>query len=127
MFGCLSLVLPTAADLGPVWLIILRVCQGLGEALTFPCFNHLMGNWVPKEERSVFSSFAIVGASLGMVISQPVTGYLCTFQLLDGWPLREHFFHSLDFFERRGCLNVSVSARNETICNTRTLVTEPGI
>ena len=86
-FGCLSLLLPTVASLGPGCLMVLRVSQGLVAAVVFPCFNQLMGNWVPEDERSVFSSFAVVGGSLGMVVSQPVTGYLCTFSLMDGWPL----------------------------------------
>ena len=85
--GLFTLLTPPAAYLGVGWLIALRVLEGITEAVTFPAYNQLMGQWVPKYERSFFSAFACSGGTLGNVITSPVVGYLCTLSLWDGWPL----------------------------------------
>ncbi|XP_075243966.1 sialin-like [Convolutriloba macropyga] len=85
--GIFTLLTPLASHLGVYWLIALRILEGMTEAVTSPAFNHLMGLWAPKYERSSFSAFVYSGSTLGNVITNPIVGYLCTVPLWDGWPL----------------------------------------
>ena len=85
--GVFTLLTPPASYLGVEWLIILRVLEGVTEAMTFPSFHHLIGRWAPKFERSLFAALSVSGASFGNMAIQPLVGYLCTVALWDGWPL----------------------------------------
>ena len=88
--GLFTLLSPLASYGGVGWLIGLRVLEGVTEAATFPAFNHMMGKWVPKYERSFFSAFAASGGTFGNVLTNPIVGYLCSLSLLDGWPLGKY-------------------------------------
>ena len=85
--GIFTLLSPPASYLGVQWLIVLRVLEGITEAVTHPAFNVLMGVWVPKLERSIFSAAATSGGNFGNVLMQPIAGYLSSLDLFDGWPL----------------------------------------
>ncbi|XP_063710306.1 sialin-like isoform X2 [Symsagittifera roscoffensis] len=67
--GLFTLLSPLASYGGVGWLIGLRVLEGVTEAATFPAFNHMMGKWVPKYERSFFSAFAASGGTFGFYVN----------------------------------------------------------
>lgn len=72
-----TLCTPIAADFGVGALIVLRVLEGLGEGVTFPAMHAMWSSWAPPLERSKLLSFSYAGASLGMVISLPLSGIIC--------------------------------------------------
>ncbi|XP_041361846.1 sialin-like [Gigantopelta aegis] len=57
----LTLLTPVAARLHLGVLIALRVVEGLGEGVTFPCMHAMWGNWAPVWERSKLTGFAYAG------------------------------------------------------------------
>lgn len=81
MTSILTILTPLAAKLGVGVLIALRVLEGLFEGVTFPAFHAVLGRWVPIHERTKYSTLAYAGAQFGTVVSNPVSGYLCS---LDG-------------------------------------------
>ena len=85
--GILTLATPVAAYQGVDWLIVLRVFEGVIEAVSYPSFNALIGKWAPHFEKSFFSAFSVSGSIFGNVLIQPMVGYLCSLSLWDGWPL----------------------------------------
>lgn len=50
-------------------LLIMRVGQGIGGGVTFPTTHVVLSHWAPWEERSLLSSIAYSGTSLGTVVS----------------------------------------------------------
>ncbi|XP_034407494.1 sialin [Cyclopterus lumpus] len=81
-FGVLSTVVftlltPTAADLGPGYLIGVRVLEGIGEGVTFPSMYAMWAAWAPPLERSRLLTISYIGAQLGTVISLPLSGEIC--------------------------------------------------
>eukprot|EP00038_Savillea_parva_P007854 m.172914 g.172914 ORF g.172914 m.172914 type:complete len:545 (+) comp13610_c0_seq1:313-1947(+) len=74
----LTLLTPWAADAGVEVLVALRVLEGIGEGVTFPAFNQVLGQWVPSHDRTKFATFAYSGALFGTIVSNPVSGYLCS-------------------------------------------------
>ncbi|GIX96269.1 hypothetical protein CDAR_277921 [Caerostris darwini] len=81
-----SLLTPLAADLGTPVFIAVRVLEGFGEGVTFPAICATISRWSPIVERSRISTFIFIGAQIGNVISMPVSGLLCSTDLLGGWP-----------------------------------------
>ncbi|KAI5698092.1 hypothetical protein M8J75_001563 [Diaphorina citri] len=80
-FGILStaiftILTPMAAYMGPVWLIVWRFFEGLGEGTTFPAANQLLAAWIPKTERGKVGAFVWAGIIMGTVISSSLTGLL---------------------------------------------------
>ena len=75
------------AYLGVQWLICLRVLEGIVESATLPPFHRIISRWAPKFERSIFTGLALSGFSFGIILSQPIVGFLCTLDFLGGWPL----------------------------------------
>ncbi|GFY47713.1 hypothetical protein TNIN_205181 [Trichonephila inaurata madagascariensis] len=94
----LTLLTPVAAEWGVWALIILRICEGLGEGVTFPAMHAMLGSWLPKYERSMLSTIIYSGAQIGTVISMPISGLLCDSDFLGGWPSVFYVFGAL------GCL-----------------------
>lgn len=63
-----TLVIPIVAPLHYVWLLIMRVLQGIGGGVTFPAMHVMLARWSPPNERSVMSSIVYTGTSLGTVV-----------------------------------------------------------
>lgn len=72
-----TLLTPVAADLGPGYLIAVRVLEGLGEGVTFPAMHAMWSQWAPPLERSRLLSLSYAGAQLGTVVSLPLSGLIC--------------------------------------------------
>ncbi|GBM03560.1 Sialin [Araneus ventricosus] len=78
-----TLLTPYAAFWG-VWpLVIVRAIEGLGEGVTFPAMNALIGRWAPKNERSSMSAIVYNGSSVGNVLSFALSGIISDTL---GWP-----------------------------------------
>ncbi|XP_056291616.1 sialin [Pseudoliparis swirei] len=69
-----TLLTPVAADLGPSYLIAVRVLEGIGEGVTFPSMYVMWAAWAPPLERSRLLTISYIGAQLGTVVSLPVAG-----------------------------------------------------
>ncbi|GBO04148.1 Sialin, partial [Araneus ventricosus] len=79
----LTLLTPYAAFWG-VWpLIIVRAIEGLGEGVTYPAMNVLIGRWAPKNERSRMVTVTYTGSSVGSVVSFALSGIISDTL---GWP-----------------------------------------
>lgn len=59
-----------------VWLVVVRVLEGLGEGVTFPALTTLLANWVPVSERSKIGTLVYAGSQIGTVVGSMVSGAL---------------------------------------------------
>jgi len=91
----LTLLTPLAARTSYDLLIALRVVEGLGEGVTFPAMHAMWGRWAPPIERSFLISVTYAGTHFGTVISQSVSGVLCSSDFLGGWPSVFYVFGGL--------------------------------
>ncbi|XP_012256645.2 sialin [Athalia rosae] len=91
----LTIISPFAAYWGVVPFVIVRVAEGFTEGVTFPAMHSMLARWVPPLERSKFAAYVYAGSNFGTVISLPVSGWLCSLELWDGWPLAFYFFGGL--------------------------------
>ncbi|XP_058880936.1 sialin isoform X3 [Acipenser ruthenus] len=73
----LTLLTPVAADLGPGYVIGIRVLIGIGEGVTFPAMHTMWSAWAPPMERSKLLSISYAGAQLGTVVALPASGLIC--------------------------------------------------
>uniref|UniRef100_T1JB34 Sialin n=1 Tax=Strigamia maritima TaxID=126957 RepID=T1JB34_STRMM len=81
-----TLLTPLAARNGVVYLIVVRVCEGFGEGVTFPAMHRMISQWAPINERSRFVTVIFAGSLLGTVIGLPISSYLCVSDIAGGWP-----------------------------------------
>ncbi|KAK4293672.1 hypothetical protein Pmani_033643 [Petrolisthes manimaculis] len=56
--------------------IVLRVLEGLGQALMYPALNSMLTAWVPPRERDTFMAVLLSGAMLGTMLAMLVGGWL---------------------------------------------------
>jgi len=91
----LTLLTPLAARTSYKLLIALRVLEGFGEGVTFPAMHAMWGRWAPPVERSFLISLTYAGSQFGTVISQPISGVLCSSNFLGGWPSVFYLFGTL--------------------------------
>ncbi|XP_030627244.1 sialin [Chanos chanos] len=72
-----TLLTPVAADLGPGYLIAVRVLEGIGEGVTYPAMHAMWASWAPPLERSRLLTISYTGAQLGTVVALPLSGQIC--------------------------------------------------
>ncbi|XP_049817601.1 putative inorganic phosphate cotransporter isoform X2 [Aethina tumida] len=65
-----------ATDGNWVWVVVVRVIEGLGEGTTFPALTTLLANWVPLSERSKIGTLVYAGSQIGTVVGNSVSGAL---------------------------------------------------
>ncbi|XP_055922131.1 sialin [Eupeodes corollae] len=80
--GCCSFLIPYAADLHYIAVVILRSIQGFASGLTWPAMYALVGFWIPLAERSRFMS-SFQGFSIGIGLTYPLCGFIIDHF---GWP-----------------------------------------
>ncbi|XP_063384206.1 putative inorganic phosphate cotransporter [Cydia fagiglandana] len=98
--GVVSFCTPWAAFYGSwVFVVILRMIQGLSQSCFIPGMHTAFGKWAPLEERGRLSAFAYGGQALGTVLGLPITGFIAASPL--GWP---------GIFRFYGFLSLSVGA-----------------
>ncbi|XP_072107188.1 sialin isoform X1 [Mobula birostris] len=91
----LTLLTPPVAELGPYYVIVLRIIEGLGEGVTFPAMHAMWAEWAPPLERSTLLSLSYAGAQFGTVVSLPLSGIICYY--LD-WSYVFYIFGALGVF-----------------------------
>ncbi|KAJ8681208.1 hypothetical protein QAD02_016995 [Eretmocerus hayati] len=73
----LTMAIPFAVEWGDYpALIVLRILMGLGEGVTLPALNVMLSQWTPPDERSKTGSFVYVGAPLGTVFANSLSGLI---------------------------------------------------
>lgn len=87
-----TLLSPIAARLNYTLFIIVRILEGVGEGVTFPSMHAMLARWVPPWERSKFAAIVYQGANFGTIISLPLSGWLCSLEFDNGWPLAFYIF-----------------------------------
>ncbi|XP_026327407.1 sialin-like isoform X2 [Hyposmocoma kahamanoa] len=90
-----TLLSPIAARVDFTFFIAVRALEGLGEGVTYPAMHAMLARWIPPLERSKFAAYVYAGSNIGTVISLPLSGWLCTLQLDNGWPLCFYVFGGL--------------------------------
>ncbi|XP_071942007.1 sialin-like [Antedon mediterranea] len=90
-----TLLTPLAARAGVSYLISLRILEGVGEGVTFPAMHAMWAHWAPPIERSKLIAITYAGSQLGAVLSNPVSGWLCSTTFLGGWPSVFYVFGTL--------------------------------
>ncbi|GFR09933.1 hypothetical protein TNCT_445971, partial [Trichonephila clavata] len=88
----LTLLTPVAVRWGIVPFIIVRALEGVGEGLSYPVMNTMVGRWAPKLERSRISAAIFSGSPIGTVVSLSLSGWLCGLDFLGGWPAAFYVF-----------------------------------
>ncbi|GFY72488.1 hypothetical protein TNIN_170591 [Trichonephila inaurata madagascariensis] len=87
-----TLLTPLAAELGVSYLVFVRVMEGLGEGVTYPAMNVMIGRWAPKVERSRMSAIIYTGSAVGNVFSFALSGIISA---NIGWPSVFYIFGAL--------------------------------
>ena len=81
-----SLLTPAAARTNIALLIVLRFVSGLGEGVMLPAIHSLIARWSVPQHRSAVVSAIFVGSDVGVVFGMTISGILCDYGFLDGWP-----------------------------------------
>uniref|UniRef100_A0A061QLM4 Sialin n=1 Tax=Cupiennius salei TaxID=6928 RepID=A0A061QLM4_CUPSA len=90
-----TLLTPLAAEWGVPALVACRAIEGLGEGVTYPAMNVLIGRWIPKLERSRAVTIIFNGSAVGTVVSLFLSGYISSSDKLGGWPTVFYLFGCL--------------------------------
>ncbi|KAH8260738.1 hypothetical protein KR038_010435, partial [Drosophila bunnanda] len=77
-----SILMPLAAQLHYIAVIVLRSIQGFASGLTWPAMYAIVGYWIPLTERSRFMS-SFQGFSIGIGLTYPLCGFILS---EFGWP-----------------------------------------
>ena len=83
--GILSILGPIAAKIDHRLFIATRVGQGLSEGVVFPSMNAMIAQWMPKNERSRGTTIIYTGATIGTVVTLPVTAILSKNEFMGSW------------------------------------------
>ncbi|XP_004712539.1 sodium-dependent phosphate transport protein 4 isoform X2 [Echinops telfairi] len=87
-----TLCTPLAADLGLVYLIVIRIAQGVCQGAGLGGQFALWEKWSPPHERSRLCSIALSGFALGPSIVILLSGFIC---LVLGWPFAFYIFGAI--------------------------------
>ena len=52
-----------------------------------PAITSMVSKWVPSLERTTIGAFVMAGNLFGTIIVFPLSGWLCAFEVDNGWPL----------------------------------------
>ncbi|PFX21595.1 Vesicular glutamate transporter 2.1 [Stylophora pistillata] len=80
-----TLLTPMATRWSSFSLIILRVLEGLVLGVLFPCNHAMWSRWAPSAERTTLVTVSITGASIGYLLTMPITGLLTKYGFDGGW------------------------------------------
>ncbi|XP_076262845.1 sialin-like isoform X1 [Rhynchophorus ferrugineus] len=76
-----------------VWVVVVRILEGLGEGTTFPALTTLLANWVPLKERSKIGTLVYAGSQIGTVVGNSVSGALIA--ATNDWAIVFYFFGAI--------------------------------
>ncbi|XP_035223290.1 sialin-like isoform X2 [Stegodyphus dumicola] len=77
---------PVISTLPEIHMIVLRIALGFVHGMNYPSAYTLFARWAPVQERSTLLSICVIGTHFGVVMSMPLTGYLCDNGFAGGWP-----------------------------------------
>ncbi|KAI4807640.1 hypothetical protein KUCAC02_027433 [Chaenocephalus aceratus] len=80
--SCLNMLIPAAARMHFGCVILVRICQGLVEGVSYPACHGIWAKWAPPLERSRLATTAFCGSYAGAVIAMPLAGILVQYS---GW------------------------------------------
>ncbi|KAL1509307.1 hypothetical protein ABEB36_004069 [Hypothenemus hampei] len=80
----------TVAYFGSLGMCISRAVQGFSQGFLFPSLSHLLGQWVPREERTRLGAFAFGAVPLGIVVAMLLSGMVSASSY--GWPLAFYIY-----------------------------------
>ncbi|XP_053269872.1 vesicular glutamate transporter 1 [Pleuronectes platessa] len=80
--SCLNMLIPAAARTHFGCVILVRICQGLVEGVSYPACHGIWAKWAPPLERSRLATTAFCGSYAGAVIAMPLAGILVQYS---GW------------------------------------------
>ncbi|CAL1540359.1 unnamed protein product [Lymnaea stagnalis] len=88
MFVCavVTLLMPVAARLHYVALIVTRIIAGICQGVVWPAMAVLWATWAPPLERGMLCSLCYAGAQIGNVLTFPIAAALCENGFDGGWP-----------------------------------------
>ncbi|KAK6753149.1 hypothetical protein RB195_012632 [Necator americanus] len=78
-----TLLIPTAARLGLVSLLIVRFLQGLAYSADFAAIGLVCVRWAPLSETAIYIAFLTSFTPISAIVTNAVTGLLCSSSL--GW------------------------------------------
>ncbi|KAL0984301.1 hypothetical protein UPYG_G00139660 [Umbra pygmaea] len=81
--SCLNMLIPSAARTHIGCVVLVRICQGLVEGVSYPACHGIWSKWAPPLERSRLATTAFCGSYAGAVIAMPLAGVLVQYS---GWP-----------------------------------------
>ncbi|VEN45009.1 unnamed protein product [Callosobruchus maculatus] len=84
--NCITcMMIPFTADkFGSYGMMACRALQGFSQAAILPALYNVLSQWAPPAERSFLGALGGSGALLGVIVTMPVTGLLCSSSW--GWP-----------------------------------------
>ncbi|XP_015514889.1 vesicular glutamate transporter 1 [Neodiprion lecontei] len=85
----LNLLVPGALTVHPVVDMIVQICKGLVEGVTYPACHGIWKYWAPPLERSRLATLAFCGSYAAVVIGMPLSGYLTQWF---GWTASFYFY-----------------------------------
>lgn len=94
-------------NLGPWWLFILRLIEGLGEGVTFPAAASFWTRWSLPDERARLMGLSLAGSQIGNVLGIPLTGIIADKW---GWPSVFYWFGAVGCI---WCIIFYIYARND--------------
>ncbi|XP_072549124.1 solute carrier family 17 member 7a [Salminus brasiliensis] len=78
----LNMLIPAAARVHFGCVIMVRICQGLVEGVSYPACHGIWAKWAPPLERSRLATTAFCGSYAGAVVAMPLAGVLVQYT---GW------------------------------------------
>ncbi|KAI3359996.1 hypothetical protein L3Q82_014328 [Scortum barcoo] len=98
----LNMLIPAAARCHYSCVILVRICQGLVEGVSYPACHGIWAKWAPPLERSRLATTAFCGSYAGAVVAMPLAGILVQYSgwpsvfYVYGWQLWDILVHVLD-------------------------------
>ncbi|KAI1884716.1 hypothetical protein AGOR_G00229280 [Albula goreensis] len=91
----LNMLIPSAARVHYGCVILVRICQGLVEGVSYPACHGIWAKWAPPLERSRLATTAFCGSYAGAVVAMPLAGVLVQYT---GWTSVFYVYGSFGIF-----------------------------
>uniref|UniRef100_A0A8C9WGK5 Vesicular glutamate transporter 1 n=1 Tax=Scleropages formosus TaxID=113540 RepID=A0A8C9WGK5_SCLFO len=91
----LNMLIPSAARVHYGCVILVRICQGLVEGVSYPACHGIWAKWAPPLERSRLATTAFCGSYAGAVVAMPLAGVLVQYS---GWSSVFYVYGSFGIF-----------------------------